>query len=134
MLHLVGINGISCRLVWFGFGDCFVVDDICKQYAETRQRRGAKTKREAMNAKDNANESKPLNIGHVTPAILWEIAEKIVEKQKECYLQDPKKVNEVLWHMMDEEWFDYLEEKLSSKKVKTKVAFQKRMEQVIKDL
>ncbi len=87
-----------------------------------------------MNVKDKANEPKPLNIGHVTPAILWEIAEKIVEKQKECYLQDPKKVNEVLWHMMDEEWFDYLEEKLSSKKVKTKVAFQKRMEQVIKDL
>jgi len=73
-----------------------------------------------MNVKDKANEPKPLNIAHATPAILWKIAEKIVEKQKECYLQDPKKVNEVLWHMMDEEWFDYLEEKLSRQKSKNK--------------
>jgi hypothetical protein len=59
------------------------------------------------------NEQKVLNIGDVLPSLLWEIAGKIVEKQKYCYSQDPKKNGTVLWEMVDEEWFDYLEEKLT---------------------
>jgi|TARA_R110000851_G_scaffold233479_1_gene386048 hypothetical protein len=59
------------------------------------------------------NEPKVLNIGDVMPSVLWEIAEMIVKKQKHFYSQDPKTTDTVMWDMLPEDWFDYLEEKLT---------------------
>jgi hypothetical protein len=59
------------------------------------------------------NEPKVLNIGDVMPSVLWEIAEMIVKKQKHFYSQDPKTTDTGMWDMLPEDWFDYLEEKLT---------------------
>lgn len=50
-----------------------------------------------------------LNIKHLSNQEIWDIAKDIVNSQKKILEVDSTKVD---WNMLQELWFDYLEEKL----------------------
>ena len=54
--------------------------------------------------------SKALIMKPITNQILWDMSKVITEQQKKASETDTSKVD---WNMLEEDWFDYLEETLT---------------------
>ena len=76
------------------------------------------TKDESKSIGDFIKKSQKLNLSNVRYSLpltnqkLWDMAKIIVEKQKEAI----KLENDIDWNMLEEMWFDWLEESLFADK------------------
>lgn len=62
----------------------------------------------------NEEQSKPLKQGAVMRSLLWKIAGRIKDLQKKASEMTDEQKKNIVWEMLEEDWFDYLEEELSN--------------------
>lgn len=48
----------------------------------------------------------------ITNQKLWDMSAKIVECLKKAYESDPGGINKISWGMLQDQWFDWLEEEI----------------------